>query len=165
MLAWLACSEQYRPGCLWKICTHCLRLPKTIPLRCIYNAYASKLLIIFCWLIWKTVKNQERIFFYHFLISASVPEIRALKVSEILRRDAKRKLSILCPFNKNCDVTTRISVYSIYTTSFLDTCTPVKSSECLMWIHLNSSSWMCNFTLDTQFCSWILAERVSRILQ
>ena len=45
---------------------------------------------------------------YHLLISVSVPEIWPFKVSEILRKNAKRKLSILCPFSENCDVTTRI---------------------------------------------------------
>ena len=59
--------------------------------------YASKFLIISHWLIWKTkMKN-----FYRLLISASVPKMWPFKVS---------KLRILCPFNKNYDVTTRTCV-------------------------------------------------------
>ena len=58
--------------------------------------------------------KTEKKAFYRLLISVSVPEIWAFKVSEILRKNAKRKLSILCPFNKNSDVTSGISTYSIF---------------------------------------------------
>ena len=43
---------------------------------------------------------------YRLLVSACVSEIRAFKVSGILKKDAKRKSSILCPFNKHCDANT-----------------------------------------------------------
>ena len=61
-------------------------------------------------LTWKTVKNR----IYHLFLSVSIPEIWAFKLLEILRKNVKRKLSILCPFNKNCDVTSRTSTYSIF---------------------------------------------------
>ena len=52
--------------------------------------------------------------FYCLLISVSIPEIGAFKVLEILRKNGKTKLNILCPFNKNRDVTSRTSTYSIF---------------------------------------------------
>ena len=50
------------------------------------------------------------------LISASFPEIWAFKVSGILRKMRKEnfKKNILCLFNKNCEVITRICIYSIF---------------------------------------------------
>ena len=59
--------------------------------------------------------------FHHLLIPASIPEILAFKVSKIMGKNAKRKLSILCPFSKNCDVTTRICVYSIFKSPVIQT--------------------------------------------
>ena len=57
--------------------------------------------------------KTEKKAFYNLLISVSVPETKAFKVSEILRKNATRKLNILCPFKKNCDITCRTSTYSI----------------------------------------------------
>ena len=39
---------------------------------------------------------------------------RAVKVTDILRENVERKLSILCPFNKNCHVTSRTCIYPIF---------------------------------------------------
>ena len=61
----------------------------------------------------KEHEKARRIIFYRLLISVSIPEKLAFKVSENLSKNAKRKLSILCPLNKNSDVTSRTWIYSI----------------------------------------------------
>ena len=58
--------------------------------------------------------EEEKAVVYRLLISSSISEIQALKVSVILRKNAKGKLNILCPFNKNCDITTRICINSVF---------------------------------------------------
>ena len=68
----------------------------------------------------RRLKTKKKTF-YRLLISASVPEIWPFKVSEILRKKAKRKLNILCPFNRNCDVKTRICIYSIFKSHVIQT--------------------------------------------
>ena len=70
-----------------------------------YSAYASKFLIIFFyWLIRKTVKSQEESFWPFVNICFRCRDM-SLQSLRNLEKNAKRKLSILCPFNKNCDVT------------------------------------------------------------
>ena len=64
------------------------------------------------WLIRKTVQNQEESFLSFADICFRSRDM-SFQSHGSLEKNAKRKLSILCPFNKNCDVTSRTSTYSI----------------------------------------------------
>ena len=77
------------------------------------SAYASKCLIIILLDNMKTVISQEEIF----LLSVNICFFSKDISSQSLRnheKNAEGKLSILCPFNKNCDMTSRTSTYSIF---------------------------------------------------
>ena len=62
-------------------------------------AYVFKFFITLCGQCERRLFTEKKAF-YCSSMSASVQEICAFRVLEILRKNAKRKLSILCPFTK-----------------------------------------------------------------
>ena len=74
----------------------------------------------FYWQIWKTVKNEEEssLLFVNICFRSRDMNFQSLGN---LEKNAKRKLSILCPFNENCDVTIRICIYSMFKSDVIQT--------------------------------------------
>ena len=93
---------------------------QTVTVICYYtvllvikSAYPSEFLIIVLLADRKTIKNKEERFLP---FSNNCFGSRDMSFQSLgnLEKKCERKLSILCPFNKNCDVTTRICIYSIF---------------------------------------------------
>ena len=74
----------------------------------------------FYWLMRKTVKNREEGFLPFVNVCFCSRDMRFQSHGN-LEKNAKRKLSILCPYNKNCDVTSMTCIYSIFKSYVIQT--------------------------------------------
>ena len=74
----------------------------------------------FYWLILKTVKSQEE-GFLPFVDICFCSRDMSFQSVENLKEKWEKRFEHLCPFNKNCDVTSRTCIYTIFKSDLIQT--------------------------------------------